>query len=169
MHNSITTTPLWQDMVKGRWYQTNAKPLRRARQSAKAVCVAFNSCPDSEQRAALLHTLLPHATAIISPPFFCDYGMNIFASDTVRIDKNVVILDAAPVTIGESVEIGQGCVIATLQHHNEPTQRLQGMQQAKPVNIGNNVILGQYVTLLPGAEVPDNAVVPDYHVVSPVR
>ncbi|MBD3585147.1 sugar O-acetyltransferase [Salinimonas sp. HHU 13199] len=166
MHNSITTTPLWQDMVKGRWYQTNAKPLRRARQSAKAMCVAFNSCPDSQQRAALLRTLLPNADAIISPSFFCDYGMNIFADDTVRIDKNVVILDAAPVTIGTSVVIGQGCVIATLQHHNDPTQRLRGMQQAFPICIGNNARLGQNVTLLPGAIVPDNAVVPDYHVVS---
>lgn len=165
MHSDIITAPIWRDMTGGRWYQTNAKPLRRARQSAKTICSAFNACADSRQRAALMSTLLPNAQAIVSPPFYCDYGINIFASDTVRIENNVVILDAAPVTIGNSVVIGQGSVLATLHHHSNSQERLRGMQQAWPISIGANVTLGRNVTVLPGAVIPDNTHVPDFHVV----
>ena len=70
-----------------------------------------------------------------------------------------MILDAAPVTIGDHVFIGPNCCISTAGHPFDVAQRNAGLEYAKPVTIGNNVWIGMGVQICPGVTIGDNAVI----------
>ena len=74
-------------------------------------------------------------------------------------NHNLVILDAAPVTIGDHVFIGPNCCISTAGHPFDVAQRNAGLEYAKPVTIGNNVWIGMGVQICPGVTIGDNAVI----------
>jgi len=59
------------------------------------------------ERQAILNSLLGSANGVtIVPPFFCDLGHNIHFKCGGFLNTNVTILDIAPVTIGEYVQMG---------------------------------------------------------------
>ena len=62
-----------------------------------------------------------------------------------------MILDAAPVTIGDHVFIGPNCCISTAGHPSDVAQRNAGLEYAKPVTIGNNVWIGMGVQICPAS------------------
>ncbi len=82
------------------------------------------------------------------------------------------------VVIGEDVMMGPRCVIYTQNHSFDrldiPMDK-QGMQEEKPVYVGNDVWIGGGVTILPGVKIGNGAIlgacavvtkdVPDYAIV----
>lgn len=150
------SSQLWRLVQSGHWYLTNAKPLKRARLEAKRLCWAINQA--TEHRDDLISELLPNAKSKrISKHFYCDYGFNIAIGYHSEIGCDAVILDAASVTIGENVCIGNRVTMATINHHKDPVKRSQGWQCAQPIVIGDNVKLGDDVVVLPGSCIPDGA------------
>ena len=91
------------------------------------------------------------------PRFNCDNGKNIHVGDDFLTNYNVTILDIAPVTIGDHVIIGPGTQIITVNHPLSPSGRRKSLGIAKPVTIGNDVVIaaGAVVT----HDVPDNCLV----------
>lgn len=155
-------------MQSGRWYQTNAKPLKRARTHAKALCRLINT--DTQNRLEFLDTLLPNVSdTSIGAAFYCDYGVNIHSEGIVKIGDNVVLLDAAPIHIGDNVVLGDHVTITTVNHHPDNDKRLEGWQQAKPITIGNDVIIEDDVVILPGAKVASGLIIPANSVVTPSK
>lgn len=77
--------------------------------------------------------------------------------DDFLTNYNVTILDIAPVTIGDHVIIGPGTQIITVNHPLSPSGRRKSLGIAKPVTIGNDVVIaaGAVVT----HDVPDNCLV----------
>jgi maltose O-acetyltransferase len=70
-----------------------------------------------------------------------------------------VILDVAPITIGDDCQIGPNVQFLTPTHPLDPEPRRQKWEAAKPITLGDNVWLGGGVILCPGVTVGDNAVV----------
>lgn len=89
--------------------------------------------------------------------FNCDNGSNITVGDEFLANYNVTILDIAPVTMGDYVWIGPGTMISTVNHPLTPKGRRQHLGIAKPVTIGNDVVVaaGAVVT----KDIPDNTLV----------
>lgn len=98
-------------------------------------------------------------------------------SDRSGIGINCVC--AGSITIGKDVMMAPECVILTRNHAFERTDipmGAQGVQQEKPVFIGNDVWIGQRVIILPGVRIGDGVIigagavvtkdVPDYAVVA---
>jgi len=82
------------------------------------------------------------------------------------------------IKIGNNVMMGPDCIIYTRNHrfdNPEIPMNQQGFQEERPVSIGNDVWIGGRVTILPGVNIGDGAVlganavvtkdVPDYAVV----
>ncbi len=160
MSQSLYTSQIWQQMVSGRPYQTQAKPLKRARQRAKRWCDKLNNAADHTERQLVLQQLLPHAQhASLGRGFYCDYGVNIVAGPELQVGNHVVMLDAAPITLGASVKIADGVVIASVQHATDSLQRRAGWQYTRPIFIGADVTIGQGATILPGARIESGAVI----------
>lgn len=95
----------------------------------------------------------------VAPGFRCDYGKNIHVGDHFTANYNVVILDIAPVWIGDHCMIGPNTMITTVGHPLSPAKRRKHIGIAKPVAIGNDVWIGGNCTILPGVTIGNNVVI----------
>jgi maltose O-acetyltransferase len=109
----------------------------------------------------LLEELLGHLGdgGHIETPFACDYGFNITLGARAFVNFNAVFLDCAPVTIGDRAQIGPAVQLLTADHPLDQQQRRQGLEDAKPIDIGPDAWLGGGVIVLPGVSVGANSVI----------
>jgi maltose O-acetyltransferase len=75
------------------------------------------------------------------------------------INYGTVLLDVAPITIGEDVQIGPNVQMLTPTHPLEPKPRRAKGEAAKPIMIADNVWPGGGVILCPGVTIGENTVV----------
>ena len=90
------------------------------------------------------------------PPFTTDCGKNLHIGRRVFINAGCRFQDQGGIYIGDDVLVGHNCVIATINHLEEPARR--GDMTTRPVRIGNRVWIGANVTILPGVTVGDGAI-----------
>lgn len=105
----------------------------------------------------------------ITPPFYVDYGCNIFFGDNCEVNMNCVFLDSGRITVGDNALIAPGVQIYTAFHPAHPADRFgpPGEDGAfsfcrtltAPVTIGDNVWIGGGAIILPGVSIGDNAVI----------
>ena len=153
-----------EKMLAGLLYDANNdKNLINERLVCKDKIYNYNRLrpTDVELRKALLVELLGKTGEdfIIEQPFYCDYGYNIFIGENFFSNFNFLILDEAPVNIGDNVFIAPNVGIYTATHPLDAKTRIQGLETALPVTIGNNVWIGAGVQILPGVTIGDNAVI----------
>lgn len=95
----------------------------------------------------------------VEGPFYCDYGYNIEIGKNFYANTNLVILDGAKVTIGDNVFIAPNVGLYTAGHPLDAARRVEGLEYALPIHIGDNVWIGAGVSILPGVSIGDNVVV----------
>ena len=85
--------------------------LIREREACKYLCFRLNSCLPSDTRSQkeILKKLIPGIpdSAVVTAPFWCDYGRNITVGEGFYTNHNCIILDGAKVTFGDYVFIPQ--------------------------------------------------------------
>lgn len=91
------------------------------------------------------------------PPFYTDFGKNIFVGKGVFINAGCSFQDQGGITIGDGSLIGHNVVLATLNHDLNPHNR--GAIVAAPITIGENVWIGANATVLSGVSIGDGAVI----------
>jgi len=152
-----------EKMISGEIYNPADPELFYDRHNAKALCQKYNNlCPsDTEKKRAILKKLLGKTKeqCCIEPNFYCDYGYNIELGENFYSNHNLVILDCAKVKAGDNVFIGPNCGIYTACHPTNSTERIKGIEFAKPVTIGNNVWIGGNTCILAGVTIGDNTVI----------
>lgn len=89
----------------------------------------------------------------------CDYGYNIEIGENFYSNHNLIILDGNKVTFGDNVFIAPNCCFYTAGHPIDYNTRNQGLEYAKPIEVGNNVWIGGNVVVLPGVKIGDNVVI----------
>ena len=129
----------------------------------KDKCFKYNQLNpnDRENQRKLLAEILGKAgkNAIITPPFWCDYGYNIVVGDYFYSNHNLIITDGAAVTFGDNVFIAPNCCFTTAEHAIDPELRKKGVEIAKPINVGNNVWIGAGSTVLAGVTIGGDSVI----------
>ena len=95
--------------------------------------------------------------AYMFPPFYTDCGKNLKIGRNVFINSCCQFQDQGGITIGDGTLVGPKTVIATLNHHQNPSKRANLIP--KPVVIGKNVWIGANVTILPGVTIGDGAII----------
>lgn len=148
-----------EKMMAGELYLAADPQLEAMRRRAKRLCAEYNRHVEEIDRATLEDLLGQSTDAYIEPPFFCDYGHNIRLGRRFYANHNLVILDCALVTIGDDVMVAPNVVISTATHPIDASTRISGLEYALPITIGNQVWLGANVTVLPGVEIGDGAVI----------
>jgi maltose O-acetyltransferase len=152
-----------EKMLSGALYRYEGLELERAHRRACVWMDRYNAA--HTQSCAELNVLLRGIMrtvgqgAFIKPPFYCDYGFNITLGEDAFLNFNCVILDQAPVTIGDLTRIGPGVQICTADHPRDAALRRDRWECAKPVSIGSNVWIGAGAQVLPGITIGDNAIV----------
>lgn len=152
-----------EKMISGKLYDSSMDGLPQDRARARKLTFRYNnSHPDDlAERQEILRELLGEmkGRVYIEAPFRCDYGYNITVKGRLYINYNCVMLDCAPITIGENVMMGPNVGIFTAGHPVDPEIRLDGREYAFPVTIGNNVWIGGNVTINGDVTIGDNVVI----------
>lgn len=152
-----------EKMAAGEWYTCIDPELDALRRVARNALHAHNTLPPDEREtlSAPLRTLLSNAgeNCLIEAPFHCAYGFNIHLGRDVFLNAGCVILDTAPVRIGDGTMIGPAVQIICAQHHKERTKRAAGLEVGHPVHIGADVWIGAGAIIMPGVSLGDGAIV----------
>ena len=148
-------------MLAGEWYIAEDEELGADSMRREELCRAYNAATGWDERRALLDQLLGSVGegASIRPPFHCDYGRYISIGAGTFVNFGAVFLDAAPITVGEAVQIGPNVQLLTATHELDAERRRAGWEKGLPVTIGDNVWLGGGVIVCPGVTIGENTVV----------
>lgn len=152
-----------EKMLAGELYDPLDKQLSDERLRARLLLKALNDTRENQNdiRNEILRILMPYAGAglWLQPPFYCDYGTNIFAGEKVFFNFNCVVLDVTTVTIGDRTLFGPNVQLYTAMHPVDHDVRAAGLEFAKPVVIGNDVWIGGSVVVCPGVKIGDRSII----------
>src|SRR5690606_22791431 len=150
-------------MLAGELYDPLDKQLSDERLRARLLIKALNDTREDEtaERARILKELIPHAGEglWLQPPFYCDYGSNMQLGDKVFFNFNCVVLDVAQVTIGSRTLFGPNVQIYTATHPMDHKVRAAGLENAKPITIGEDAWIGGSAVICPGVKIGDRTVI----------
>ena len=144
-------------MLAGELYDAGDPELVAARARAQALLTRYNSTRDPAVLRELLGAV--GADPVVEPPFHCDYGEHLSVGDRFYANAGCVVLDCAPVTIGDRVLFGPGVHVYAATHPLESELRRRRLEYAKPVSIGDDAWIGGAVVVLPGVTIGDRAVI----------
>jgi maltose O-acetyltransferase len=152
-----------QKMLAGELYLAADEQLISERQRARRLARTYNSTREDEpdKRLEIIAQLFGAVgpKVEIEPPFYCDYGSNIYAGNGLYMNFGCVILDCNRVNIGENLLCGPTVQIYTAFHPTDPEIRLSGRELAASINIGNNVWIGGGSIICPGVTIGDNSTI----------
>ncbi|MEG0018971.1 MAG: sugar O-acetyltransferase [Oscillospiraceae bacterium] len=160
-------------MLSGQLYDCGDAELLAQWHKAKNLTRAYNNAvsEDTLEKECILNELLGGRglNLWITPPFFVDYGNNIFFGDNCEVNMNCTFLDDNKIIIGDNALIAPNVQIYTAFHPTNAADRFGTATkdgtfafcktQTAPVIIGNNVWIGGGSIILPGVTIGDNAVV----------
>jgi maltose O-acetyltransferase len=151
-----------EKMLAGELYNVLDTQLATERQRARDLLKRLNDSREDEQeeRAIIIGALFGRQTDVyIQPPFFCDYGTNISLGEKVFFNFNCVVLDVAPVQIGNHVLFGPAVQLYTAAHPVKAGERRRELECGKPIVIGSDVWVGGSVVICPGVTIGARSVV----------
>ena len=165
-----------EKMLSGLPYDPGDPALAAARRRAQALCrrICLDTEGDEEARFALLQELFGSTGgwAYVEPNFRCDYGFNIHTGENFYANYDCIMLDSAPITIGDGCMFGPRVSLITATHPLEADKRCwrEGVpyegEYAAPITIGHRVWLGAHVVVNPGVTIGEGAVVASGSVVT---
>jgi maltose O-acetyltransferase len=151
-------------MLRGEWYKDGDPVLVDERRRCLSLLDRFNgtAATAEEERGTILRELLGHIGqgSWIMPRFQCDYGYLIRMGSNSFLNYDAILMDCAPITIGDDVSIGPRAQLLTALHPlDDHEMRRQRWERAEPIEIGDNVWFGGGVIVCAGVTVGDNTVV----------
>ncbi len=160
-------------MLAGELYDCGDKELMEQWYLAKRLMKEYNAIDveDLAGRKRILSELLGGTgnDPWITPPFFVDYGNNIYLGNNCEINMNCTFLDTNRITIGDNALIAPNVQIYTAFHPTNAAERFGEPRedgsfafcktQTAPVTIGKNVWIGGGAIIMPGVTIGDNVVI----------
>jgi maltose O-acetyltransferase len=151
-------------MLRGELYRDGDPDLVASRVSCRKLLDRFNATEADQdaERRELLGELLGSigVDSWIMPRFQCDYGTYISIGSNSFLNYDAILLDCAPITIGNDVSIGPRAQLLTALHPMEDHDaRRSRWESALPITIGDNVWLGGGVIVCPGVTIGENSVI----------
>jgi maltose O-acetyltransferase len=150
-----------EKMLTGELYRASDPQLADERRHCESLLRVFNEETDEGARSALLAQLLGRAGAgaEVVPPFRCDYGYNISLGTGAFVNYGAIVLDVAPVTLGDHVLVASGVQILTADHPRDPELRRSGLECGSPIAIEENAWIGGGAILCPGVTVGKDSII----------
>lgn len=127
------------------------------------MMVEYNKLLPSQEkeRAEFLKNVLGKVgkNVNILPPFKCDYGYHIEVGDNFFANYNFIVLDGNYVRIGNNVWIAPNVGIYAAGHPIDREERINGLEYAFPVTIGDNVWIGGGVSIIGGVTIGKDSII----------
>lgn len=150
-----------EKMLAGELYSAYDPELVAIRDRARALCLELNTPLTRAERTQKAKQLLGKTgeRVTLSQGFNCDYGENIEVGENFYCNYGVCILDVCKVTVGDNCLIGPQVGIYTASHPLDRATRVSGVENGKPITIGNDCWIGGHAVINPGVTLGDNVVV----------
>jgi len=155
-----------EKMMSGQIFDGAAPEIDSIRKTAANTLQKFNICLDGDQRFELQQQLFGDVgQSMIRSPFHCEFGKTISIGNDTFINMNVVMLDGAPITIGNNVMIGPSSQLYTASHSLDHLSRRKWETYCLPITIeddvwiGGNSVINQGVTIGARSVIAANSVV----------
>lgn len=162
-----------EKMLAGELYDCGDEELLTQWHKAKDLVREYNQTKSDqlEKKEHLLQELLggKGKNLWITPPFYADYGNNIYFGNNCEVNMNCTFLDDNRIVIGDRALIAPNVQIYTAFHPTNAMERFGGVNedgsftfcktQTAPVVIGNDVWIGGGTIILPGVTIGDNVVI----------
>ena len=153
----------YERMIAGELYDPLDPELIAMRRRARLLTRELNLSRDDEEerRLTILRELIGSAGEHlwIEPPFYCDYGRNITVGRKVFLNFDCVVLDVAPVRIGDHTMLGPAVQLYTATHPLGAAARRRGLELGEPIDIGADVWIGGGAIVLPGVRIGSRSVI----------
>lgn len=162
-----------EKMLAGELYDCGDPELLARWHLAKDLIQDYNrtASGDLEEKDRILTELLGGRgkNLWITPPFYVDYGNNIYFGSNCEVNMNCTFLDDGPIFIGDNALIAPNVQIYTAFHPTSARERFGAPKadgsfafcktRTAPVKIGDNVWIGGGAIILPGVTVGSNVVI----------
>lgn len=161
-----------EKMLSSKIYDPSDLVLTELRGNAHKLCSDYNKTYETEfeKRSDILNELLPEhgSNLYLQGPIQFDYGKFTSFGNNCYANFNLVILDCAPVSIGDNVFFGPNCSVVTpihplLNEERKPRQKSDGTfciaEYAKPIVIKSGCWLASNVTVCGGVTIGENCVI----------
>jgi maltose O-acetyltransferase len=148
-------------MLSGAPYDPGCAELVSIRKRAQALMRSYNQTilGDADRPVLMQELLGTWNGAVIRPPFYADYGVNIHFGPGCFANFNLVVLDVCEVRIGARTQIGPNVQILTADHPRDAASRAKGIEWGCPISIGEDVWIGGGAIILPGVTIGDGAII----------
>jgi maltose O-acetyltransferase len=150
-------------MLRGELYIADDPEIQADQARTADLLERYNATRHGEQdeRDRILRELLGEIGegVVIRPTFRCDFGTYISIGARTFVNFDCVMLDVAPIRIGESCQLATKVQLLTATHPVDPEPRRLGWEFAEPITIGDNVWLGGGAIVCPGVTIGDDTVV----------
>ncbi len=156
----------FEKMINGEIFNGGDLEIDTIRTRAAQTLSVFNQAEGKDQRAELLSDLFNEfGHSVIQSPFSCEFGKNISIGAQTFINMNVIMLDGAPITIGNNVLVAPNVQFYTASHSLDYQSRRRWETFCKPIVveddvwIGGSVVINQGVTIGARSVIAANSVV----------
>ena len=162
-----------EKMLAGLEYDCGDPELLQLWHQAKDLARQYNNLPsaDLKTKEEVLRKMLGGfgKNLWVTPPFYVDYGKNIYFGSNCEVNMNCTFLDDNKIIIGDNALIAPNVQIYTAYHPTNAADRF-GEPKADgsfafcktitgPVKIGSSCWIGGGAILLPGVTIGDNVVI----------
>ncbi len=150
----------FEKMSQGFAFNGGDDGINAIRDNASMYLQALNAQYSDDITDTVQH-LFGHfdAESIVRPPFQCEFGKNIHIGRQTFLNMGVVMLDGAPITLGDNVLVGPNCQFYTASHPLDYRRRRQWETFCKPIVIENNVWIGGNVVVCQGVTIGARSVI----------
>ena len=151
-----------EKMLAGELYRVTDPELREMHYKALSLTKQYNDLDplDAENLAILLHEICHAGEGVeIKQPVRFDYGCHTYIGDRTFINYGFNCLDVCEVRIGSGVLIGPNVQLYAATHPIDPAIRRQGLENGKPITIGDNVWIGGGTIVCPGVSIGDDSTI----------
>lgn len=152
-----------EEMLAGRPYDASDRELVEGRVRARRLTQRLGTLDpaDSDHILRVLRDLLGELGegSWVETPFYCDYGTQVRIGARTFVNMGCIFLDAAPITLGDDVQLGPGVQLLTSDHPRDAAERAALLESAQPISIGARAWLGGGVIVLPGITIGHDAII----------
>lgn len=150
----------FEKMTRGLAFNGRDETIDTIRSKAFSLLQTYNTLPADKSydtAVELFGSIDPES--MVMPPFQCEFGKTIHIGKETFINMGVVMLDGAPITIGNNVLIGPNCQFYTAGHPMDYRRRRQWETFCLPIVVGNHVWIGGNSVICQGVTIGDRSVV----------
>ena len=150
-----------EKMLAGEPYDPLDDDLVASRNHARATMARATAELDPELRQEIYASILGAMgeLAFIEAPLFIDYGTYVSLGYDCFLNTNCVLLDCAPITLGDRVQLGPAVQLLAADHPREATLRAADVEFARPVTIASDVWVGAGAIVCPGVSIGEGTVI----------